>query len=548
MFIDRMNSTAQFQQAIERLEALTQGLLTAESEQTFQEKKQEFEAQLAASQYLKVPCVGVFSAGKSSLLNVFTQKSNMLPVDTLPETAVSYELYYDTNERVELFREGQLREKQPLVNIKQLDAQPGDVAKVYCDSTVVRELQERGIILVDMPGIGSGIERHDRAIYHYIQDGTAFVLMVDADQGSLRAQTLSFLSELKVFSHYPAVFITKADKKPEAELAKVKDYIAYQVKNISEQTPTVGVLSAVNQQLEDFRSYIYSLDADAMIRRKMSAHFGALADHLKASLAVRIEIRQQDVANVEEQISSMEAEIAKAQTEMPHSDQADTPEQSTRDILDEVRQALEGQASNVARMIAASESEDAIKSVILSTVRTTLVRSLQSESEQYAEALGAAIQASTQELAGLDLNVDVMGEFDNIMTFVNAVLMFIPVGGWVGRVVTLVMANLPIVRELVGWLFGKSQEDVMDEARQAFLNKVPEMVDNLRSPVLNIVTENQRRIAAGMQNELVAQMNRVRDGLREKQTDAQKTKERVNEELAMLRKTIGEIEALTQSI
>lgn len=543
-----MNSTAQFQQAIEHLDALREGLLTAESEQTFQEKKQEFEAQLAASRYLKVPCVGVFSAGKSSLLNVFTQKPNMLPVDTLPETAVAYELYYDTNERVELFREGQLREKQPLVNIKQLDAQPGDVAKVYCDSTVVRKLQERGIILVDMPGIGSGIERHDRAIYHYIQDGTAFVLMVDADQGSLRAQTLSFLNELKVFSHYPAVFITKADKKPEAELAKVKDYIAYQMKNISEQTPTVGVLSAVNQQLEDFRNYIYSLDADAMIRRKMSAHFGVLADHLKAALSVRIDIRQQDIANVEEQISSLEAEIAKAQTEMPHSDQADTPEQSTRDILDEVRQALESQAANVARMIAASESEDVIKSVILSTVRTTLVRSLQSESEQYAEALGSAIQASTQELANLDLNVDVMGQFDNIMTFVNTALMFVPMGGWVGRIVTLVMANLPIVRELVDWLFGKSQADVMDEARQAFLNKVPEMVDNLRSPVLNIVTENQGRIAAGMQNELVSQMNRVRDGLREKQTDAQKTKERVNEELAMLRNTISEIEALTQSI
>lgn len=123
-------------------------LLIGEAQAELKTKSEEFMNEVQESRYIKVPLVGVFSAGKSSLLNVFTQKPGMLPVDTMPETAVAYELYYAQTECVELYRNGNKVDAKPLADIKQLDTKPGDIAKVYCTSEPVRELQQRGIILV----------------------------------------------------------------------------------------------------------------------------------------------------------------------------------------------------------------------------------------------------------------------------------------------------------------------------------------------------------------------------------------------------------------
>lgn len=223
-----MNNTAKFQNAINEMAKVTP-MLVGESQETFKSRSAEFLKDVEESQFIKVPLVGVFSAGKSSLLNVFTQKTGMLPVDTAPETAVAYEMYYDTNERVELYREGNKIDTQSLSNIKDLDTKPGDIAKVYSNSEPIKQLQDKGIILVDMPGIGSGIERHDAAIFNYIDKATAFIVIVDVEQGSLRNSTMTFMQELDKYGIHPVVMVSKIDKKPASDVKEVVEYIQYQM-------------------------------------------------------------------------------------------------------------------------------------------------------------------------------------------------------------------------------------------------------------------------------------------------------------------------------
>ena len=55
--------------------------------------KDDLEQDLSNHAYIKVPFVGDFNAGKSSLINSFLG-IELLPTNILPETAVSYELYY----------------------------------------------------------------------------------------------------------------------------------------------------------------------------------------------------------------------------------------------------------------------------------------------------------------------------------------------------------------------------------------------------------------------------------------------------------------------
>nr|WP_244660437.1 dynamin family protein [Helicobacter pylori] len=53
-------------------------------------------------QQLVIPVVGNFSAGKSTLLNRFLEKS-VLPTGITPETSLATELHYSANERIEAF-------------------------------------------------------------------------------------------------------------------------------------------------------------------------------------------------------------------------------------------------------------------------------------------------------------------------------------------------------------------------------------------------------------------------------------------------------------
>ena len=149
--------------------------------------------------FIKIPFVGDFSSGKSSLLNAYIG-SDLLPTNILPETAVAYELYYAEDEKLELYSDGVLKEtKNSLSQIKDFNVSPGDVVYVYINNEKIRSLNSRGIVLVDMPGIDSGIEAHNSAILHYIREGSVFMIFTDTEQATLRSSTISFIREIQQY-------------------------------------------------------------------------------------------------------------------------------------------------------------------------------------------------------------------------------------------------------------------------------------------------------------------------------------------------------------
>ena len=120
-----------------------------------------------------------------------------------------------------------------------------------------------------MPGIGSGIERHDAAIFNYINSGTAFVLIVDAEQGSLRGSTLAFMHELSQYNMFPAVLVSKIDKKPESDVKDIVEYIRYQLTRLGNANPFVSTVCAVNNNLEGLNKYLNALNPAALVSEKL---------------------------------------------------------------------------------------------------------------------------------------------------------------------------------------------------------------------------------------------------------------------------------------
>ena len=523
-------------------------LLIGEAQQELKVKSEEFMNEVHDSQYIKVPLVGVFSAGKSSLLNVFTQKPGMLPVDTMPETAVAYELYYAQTECVELYRNGSKVDSKPLADIKQLDTKPGDIAKVYCTSEPIRELLEKGIILVDMPGIGSGIERHDAAIFNYINCGTAFVLIVDAEQGSLRGSSLAFMHELSQCNMHPAVLVSKIDKKPENDVKDIVEYIQYQMTRLGNSNPFVGTVCSVNGNLDGFNQYLEALNPEALVAEKLGKKLKVVIDSVIDQIKVRVELRTKDIADVDEKIKKIDEEISNVKAELPaNNSNADTPEKSTQDILDNVRAALEAKSSDIAQMIVNREDQESIKSVIVSTVRTEIIASLKEESEQYSTALGTAVKESVANLASIEVDTNFMNDFSAIFDLLNVYVgKLLSFGGIWGKLAQFLLPCLP---DILNWLFGKSNAEVLDEVRAKFMSKcVDQVLTGIQPTVFKITVDNQKRIQEKIQEELVSKMEKVKEGLREKMADANKSKEEVEAEISQLNSAISHLNSILTEI
>ncbi len=546
-----MNYVMKYQNALNKVSEVTP-LLVGETLNELKRNSEEFMQEVQDAQYIKVPLVGVFSAGKSSLLNVFTEKVGMLPVDTMPETAVAYELYYGLNESVELYRNGEKIDSKPLADIKQLDTKPGDIAKVYCTSEPIKKLQDRGIILVDMPGIGSGLERHDAAIFNYINSGTAFVLIVDAEQGSLRGSTMTFMQELSQYNMHPAILISKIDKKTDSEVKAIKEYIEYQLSKLGSTDSFVGTVCSVNNDLNGFTTYLESLNPEALVREKLNKKFRYIVNSVIEQINLRIQIKDKDIADVEGKIKQFEAEIANVKLELPVADgYADSPEKSTEDVLDSVRLALSNKATDIAQMIIDKEDSETVKAAIVSIVRSAVILALKDESEQYSVALGAAVKESITELPTFEVTLDFMNDFSGVteslgVLLTTALAKIAVLGGLGTLIINLVVSLVP---KFLSWLFGKSNDDAVAEVRQKFISTaIQEVIDGIRPTILKITQDNQKNIQDKIQAELISKMEKVKDSLREKMEDANKSKSEVESEQQELKLALSHLNSVVSEL
>ena len=545
-----MNYVMKYQNALNKVSEVTP-LLVGKTLNELKRNSEEFMQEVQDAQYIKVPLVGVFSAGKSSLLNVFTEKVGMLPVDTMPETAVAYELYYGLNESVELYRNGEKIDSKPLADIKQLDTKPGDIAKVYCTSEPIKKLQERGIILVDMPGIGSGLERHDAAIFNYINSGTAFVLIVDAEQGSLRGSTMTFMQELSQYNMHPAILISKIDKKTDSEVKAIKEYIEYQLSKLGSTDSFVGTVCSVNNDLNGFTTYLESLNPEALVREKLNKKFRYIVNSVIEQINLRIQIKDKDIADVEGKMKQLEAEIANVKLELPVADgYADSPEKSTEDVLDSVRLALSNKATDIAQMIIDKEDSETVKAAIVSIVRSAVILALKDESEQYSVALGAAVKESITELPTFEVNLDFMNDFSGVTESLGEYLIpFLAKMGLGGLGKWIIALVVPFVPKILSWLFGKSNDEAVAEVRQKFISTaIQEIIDGIRSTILKITQDNQKHIQDKIQPELISKMEKVKDSLREKMEDANKSKGEVESEQQKLKLALSHLNSVVSEL
>ncbi|MFP6041265.1 dynamin family protein [Helicobacter pylori] len=184
-------------------------------------------------QQLVIPVVGNFSAGKSTLLNRFLEKS-VLPTAITPETSLATELHYSANERIEAFSNNDEKTESFELNEQSFEvikdnATKYSYLKVYLNNEALKDSVP--LVFVDMPGFDSPISSHTHAILEYLERGAHFVILASVEEGSLTKRMVRELKNLLEFDKGLSFILSKTDLRTPSRVEEVSHYIEEQIQD-----------------------------------------------------------------------------------------------------------------------------------------------------------------------------------------------------------------------------------------------------------------------------------------------------------------------------
>ena len=363
-----------------------------ESVQKAEAEKNELVAQLHKDSCIKVPFVGDFNSGKSSLINAMLG-IDLLPTNILPETAVSYEICYSLQEKLEVWEDDRLVQTAGLSQIKNLQLSPNNLVRLYINNQFIQNLYERNIVLVDMPGIDSGIEAHNNAILHYIQDGTYFVLLTDAEGGTLRQTAINFIDEVKKYGANVAIVISKIDKKPKEAIPGIKETVEKIARMYVGGDVKVTTSSSVNNDFQGVKDILSSIDSEKIITTKYQPLILGLINGYISELQLQMKLLLQDKNSFAEKIQRLKEEKANALSELRRKSQnAQSVEGSADDILNDIADALRAKSGYLATLLYSGKDMNVFKQEMLTIIRPVIVTSFKREITEYQDVIGQAVQ------------------------------------------------------------------------------------------------------------------------------------------------------------
>jgi GTP-binding protein EngB required for normal cell division len=473
---------------------------------------------------VKLPFIGAFSAGKTSLINALLGKKQF-SVEVTPETAVaahirfgptfSAELVSETGQRVPLGEEALAENTFP---------HWGPSASLTLTHPAMAAWPH--VQIIDLPGWGSGISAHERVIDAHAAESLAYVLVVSADEGTLRENLIRALAELAALKMPLILVINKVDKRPPQDVKDVMDGIVRAVEKHSSTPPVMTVRSSARKgQVDELRQALTLMEkrADerfaAGVLRPAVDQLTAMAAHLER-LASR-HFADQDVIETEKDV--LKAEIADwtahlaRETQKLHAQVA--PIQNT--LLRRLRDGLFAQQE---RYFGVVEGGGTLSDAVLMDARSIIGETLRSDFEpavkRYLGALDHALPGTLSLPALQRLEEIPKGSFGGGVKAGGA--------GALAALALPLVVTLPIVGQIIavalpllGALFShrherKQQEMEAARARERLRSQIQshiekatqEMSTHLGTQLDTRITEAEATIAAHVEKEK-AQRERV---------------------------------------
>lgn len=324
---------------------------------------------------ISVLFIGGYSAGKSALLNCMIG-SEKLVENQAPETAIATELSFaEVDSIVAISDEGKSTSVESLQNIE-ADTCNHVVYNVYSEN--LRELPE--YVLVDTPGFDSGIERHNKALMQYIgKKGTAYVLVVDCEKGTLSHSALNYLNEVSHYSNDIAVIINKCDKKTEDDVMEIKEHISkLLVSNCGKECPIVTTSKYDEDVVTKILSLIQKFEPQELYEKNVGTIVNMKISDLTKALTVLEKNKSLDVSDIEEEIEKREKTKEKLQSEV-RQQQANMKQKMHNDVKNKIINNISAKLNNNAKVLAEAYkiSVESFQEKVISMIRPIIIKSVE---------------------------------------------------------------------------------------------------------------------------------------------------------------------------
>lgn len=488
--------------------------------------------------YVKVPFVGDFNAGKSSLINSFLG-IDLLPTNILPETAVSYELYYSEQERLEIVDGGNVKETAPLSKVSELNLTPTNLVKVFVNNQKIKALNEKHVVIVDMPGIDSGVEAHNNAILNYVQDGTCFVLVTDAECGTLRATTLNFIDEVKKYGSDVYIAISKCDKKSSEEVDKIKRTVEEVAEKYLGKKVPVAVTSAVDKNYSELEKILNSIDSEILIENRFKLPVTNYVNGFIVELQLQIKLLLSNESDYSGKLEKLRREKDDAiENVKKRASAAQSVSSSADDILQDITVALKSKSGYLATLLYQQVDTNVFANEIMTVIRPVLVNSLKREVTEYGDVISGAVQEFTLNVdniindkdndllngatemvenllgkdvlegmlkKGLDKVAEKLVAYKGLSTLLKGFAKVLT------PIITIVVNILP---DLMRMIFGKSKENKINEIKLKFSTEVVyKIVESLRSSIEEIISSQRAEVDSNIQTLIEEETKKYNDNI-----------------------------------
>ncbi len=546
-----MKALDNYRQRIEQAFTIAQETIESkDSLERIAQKKDSLLESIKRNAYFKVPFVGDFSAGKSTMLNTYLDLNNLLPTDITPETSVAYELWYSEGESMELWRDSQLIETYKVSEISSLSVKPGDMVKLYLNNKKIKALNDRGIVIVDMPGIDSGIEEHTSAILNYIHQGTAFAVFTDIEQGTLKGSAVSFIEELKKYGIQTAIFVSKADKKPEQEQERVLSTVSSIAKRIISDDVFVGLSSAFTPLTEDIDKWLGSLDAEELAHKKFDKQVDAFIASIKNELTLSLSLLKKDSVNYEEQLKELNEKKEASLSELRRNAKASQPiDDSVRDVIMDVDYALKASASKLALLIYASKDEQLdVKAELMGIIRPAIINAFSRELSEYQDFLDDGVQNFSIDIDSLLENIRQEDELlassgELVEEVLGDLLPVFDIPLPVAKIIAHKVAEY--IPDVLKVFFGTKDSDAVSDIKTKLIQDMyPRILDELRPSIKEAMSKSREDLLAKAENKIEEEAQKYDEILARVQTEMQTDRKTREEKVTLIENSIETINKL----
>lgn len=332
---------------------------------------------------LKVPLVGKFSAGKSSLINCWLDRE-VQQIDLAACTAAPVEFHYAVSGQEKLVIQwATANPEQPIaveeyVNAYMTEQQIAAYAQGrrvihierHCDIPVLHRYPD--LIVVDTPGIGSVNIDHDTALAHYLGDGVLFILC--ANRGQIGTEEQAFLQRQKQLGQEFSLLVCQEDLNNPSERQSLQRGLAEQAGLAAEQL--VRGCSARERDLAGFEDLLAHADRSkaSLFVRRHSALVVELTRRAECLLEKYLQVANEDT--LRQRLVLIERVVADLNAAFQHESQAflsDCGNSMTRSVVAELQSFMRSRRNAyVERIVAGQEIRtlvvaDAQNAVELST-------------------------------------------------------------------------------------------------------------------------------------------------------------------------------------